>query len=162
MSWSPVATAQAVTTPAERQLGVAVLDIGGGTTDIEVDGGRGSLLHGVSSGWWAPGYSGCGCGHAGPPHEAAETLKIQSGAALADLVPESEFVNVDVAGETAPVPCERQFLASVIEARMEEVFTLSREEMVRAGVPQACAGGTDPHGRGQPASGHHRTGAARL
>ncbi|MBI2300779.1 MAG: cell division protein FtsA [Armatimonadetes bacterium] len=127
-----VATGEAVTTPEERQLGVAVLDLGGGTADLAVylDG---SLAHTS-----AIPVGGCHVTYdlsygLQAPYPSAEQIKVQDGCALLELCdPDKTILYRDVHGEE----CARDhaFLAEIIGPRMEELFELVLADMTRVGI----------------------------
>ena len=129
---NPLASAEVVLTETERQMGVAVCDIGGGTADlaIYVDGdvwhtmvlavGGNHLTQDIAHGLRLP-------------LPQAEEIKKQKGHALrAEVGPEERF-SVRPFGEDRPVEISRQDLAHIIEARVEEIFTLTLQEIKRSG-----------------------------
>ncbi len=137
---APLASANAVLTDEERDLGVAMIDIGGGTTDLVVYHG-GAVRH--------TAVLGLGGGHltndiaAGlrtPPQEA-EKLKQRFGSALASTVSTDDMIEVPSVGGRGPRVLSRQILAEIIEPRVEEILTLVSQEMTRAGVESLLASG---------------------
>lgn len=129
----PLATGLAVLTDAERQLGVALADIGGGTTDVAlfVDG---AITHTtvIPVGGNHVSYD-LSVGFRLEP-EDAERLKIQYGAARQSDVPADEYVEIQMIGEVEPREIPRRLLAEIIGPRMEELFRLIREHVERAGT----------------------------
>ena len=121
MVFNPIASADAVLQAAEQELGVALADVGGTTTDFAVYA-RG-LLCGVGS---LP----VGGGHVTQdisiglslPREEAERLKLDYGSAIAELVSEEERIKIE-SGEGARL-VSRQLVAGIGEARMRELFSL--------------------------------------
>jgi len=124
-----LASARAVTSNEERELGVLVLDIGGGTTDISVIS-RGVLCH--------LAVSSLGGGHltfdlaAGlrTPIVAAERLKCSHGAALAQTVHLDDVVEVASIGVRPPRLVSRKTLVQLLEPRVRELFEIVKAEMV--------------------------------
>jgi cell division protein FtsA len=143
----PIAAADAVLTPEERELGVALVDLGGGTTDVVVYH-AGAIRH--------TAVLGVGGGHVTKdiaaalrtPFAEAERLKQRHGAALAALAPQDETLEVAGLGGRAPQLIGRRALAAVIEPRVEEVFALVRAELERAGSFHALASGVVLSGGG--------------
>lgn len=136
----PIATSEAVATPDERDLGVALIDIGGGTSDIAVflDGSI-AFSHAVPVG-----------GHhvtrdisigLRTSFEIAEKLKIERGVASPDLIPHGEALEVVSAGSGERLRLPRAILGEIIEARMSELFEMSREAIESAGIKNRLAGG---------------------
>ncbi len=143
----PIATAEAVTTNDEREMGVILIDIGGGTSDVAVfvDGsivysavlpvGGNHVTRDIAIGLRTP-------------FEIAEKLKIDRGAATRDLIPHGEALEVLMAGSGERLRIPRALLGEIIEARMSELFELSREAMHVAGVRKRLAGGVILSGGG--------------
>jgi cell division protein FtsA len=129
---NPLASGDVVLTDTERQMGVAVCDIGGGTTDlaIYVDGnvwhtmvlavGGNHLTNDIATGLRLP-------------LDQAEEIKKKFGYALRSGVGAEEFFSVKSFGEEEPVRISRQDLAHIIEARVEEIFALTLQEIKRSG-----------------------------
>ena len=129
---SSLAAAEATLTDTEKELGVLVADIGGGTTDIAifVDGavyhtavlpvGGINVTNDVAIGLRTS-------------LNLAEEIKIKHGTAnMAEVEPE-ELLNVAVLGESAGQTIQRRRLCEIIEARMGEICSLIREEVKRSG-----------------------------
>lgn len=136
----PIATSEAVATSDERELGVALIDIGGGTSDIAVflDGSI-AFSHAVPVGGnhvtrdISIGLS--------TPFEIAERLKVERGVASAGLIGHGEALEVISAGSRERQRLPRAILGEIIEARMSELFEISRRSIERAGVNHRLAGG---------------------
>ncbi len=134
----PLAAADAVLTQEEEDLGVLLVDIGGGTTDIALFS-EGSIAF---SG--AVPVAGNLITHdlavaLGVTHPQAEEIKLAHGCARAAAVPEEEFVSVPSAEGEDTV--NRRFLAEVIEARVEEMFRLAAQKLRAGGGPGPPPGG---------------------
>jgi cell division protein FtsA len=128
----PLAAAEAVLTPEERELGVALIDLGGGTTDVVVVQ-SGAIRH--------TGVLPVGGGHVTndlaaalrTPFAEAERLKQRHGSALALVAASEPTIEVAGVGGRASSHLSRRALAEVIEPRLEEILTLVKRELERAG-----------------------------
>ncbi len=136
----PIATGMAVITDAERDLGVILVDVGGGTSDVAVFL-NGSIAH--------TSAIPIGGNHATRDisrllrvsFDEAEKLKCKYARALPEDVPEDESVQVELANgdQTEHVPLK--LVAEIVEPRLEEIFSLVRSNIKRAGIyEQASAG----------------------
>jgi cell division protein FtsA len=136
----PLAAGEAVLTPEERELGVALLDLGGGTTDIVVYH-AGAIRH--------TAVLPVGGGHVTndlaaalrTPFAEAERLKQRHGAALALMASTEQTIEVAGVGGRAPTRLSRHALAEVIEPRAEEMLALARSEIERAGCAHLLTSG---------------------
>jgi cell division protein FtsA len=136
----PIASAEAVLFPDERELGVLVIDIGGGTTDVAL------LRDGAI---WHTAILPLGGDHITndvavglrTPMADAETLKKRHGCALTALVPSEETVDVPSVGGRKPRQLSRQVLSEIIQPRVEEIFTLVARDLARAGFQDAATAG---------------------
>src|SRR5262250_1902844 len=121
----PLAAAEAVLTPEERELGVALLDLGGGTTDVVVYQ-AGAIRH--------TAVLPVGGGHVSTdiaaalrtPFAEAERLKQRHASALASVTPHDQMIEVAGLGGRPPHHLSRRALAEVIEPRVEEMLTLAK------------------------------------
>jgi cell division protein FtsA len=137
---APLASANAVLTEEERDLGVAMIDIGGGTTDLVVFHG-GAVRHTAVLGLGGSHLtSDIAAGLRTPPQEA-EKLKQRFGSALASTVANDDMIEVPSVGGRGPRVLARQILAEIIEPRVEEILTLVSQEAARAGVDGMMASG---------------------
>ena len=135
-----LASAEATLSQDEKELGVALVDIGGGTTDIAIFS-RGSLIHtGVLSLGGNHITNDVAVGLRTPAHEA-ERIKQKYGCALTSRVTQDETIEVPSVGGRNPRLLSRQILAEIIEPRLEEIFSLVRQEIVRAGCEDQIAAG---------------------
>ena len=136
----PIASAEAVLYPDEKELGVVVIDIGGGTTDLAL------LRDGAI---WHTAILPLGGDHITndvavglrTPMADAEELKKRYGCALTALVPAEETVDVPSVGGRKPRELSRQVLSEIIQPRVEEIFTLVARELTRAGFQDAATAG---------------------
>ena len=123
-----VATARAVLTPDERDRGVLLLDVGGGTMDITVYGG-GVVRH-LSS----VAVGGSHVTHdlavgLRTPVAEAERIKRQYGRALQSLVDTDEMIDVQAVGSKEIQPTSRKLIGEIIECRVEEIFALALQRI---------------------------------
>jgi cell division protein FtsA len=126
----PLAAADAVLTEDEQELGVLLIDVGGGTSDLAL------FLEGSIALTGAVTAAGNNVTHdlavaLGVTHPVAEQIKLAHGCARAAFVPEDELISVP--GEEDEPSVSRRFVAEVIEARVEETFRLVAQEMGRLG-----------------------------
>ncbi len=136
-----VASARAVLTEDERELGVCLVDIGAGTTDIAIYTG-GTLRHTASLPVGGDQVTADIGYMTRTPTAHAEELKVRYGCALAQLVHAEETVQVPSVGDRPPRRLARQNLAEPVQARYEDIFEMVQadlrrsacEELVRAGI----------------------------
>jgi cell division protein FtsA len=136
----PLASSYAVLSPDEKELGVAVVDIGGGTTDIAIH---------MEGGIWHTAVLAIGGNHLTndiavglrTPAGEAEKIKIKYGCALTSLVRDDETIEVPSVGGRPPRELSRQVLSEIIEPRIEEIFSLARREIIKAGLEERVASG---------------------
>ncbi|MDR3357816.1 MAG: cell division protein FtsA [Desulfovibrio sp.] len=135
-----LASAKAVLTEEEREIGVALVDLGGGTTDIAIFandaikhtevlsiGGK-NLSKDISVGLRTPVGS-------------AERIKIKYGCALADMVRTNEFIEVPSVGGRESRRLSRQILAEICEPRMEEILYLVDQTLIKSGYKELIGAG---------------------
>ncbi|HEY1405388.1 MAG TPA: cell division protein FtsA [Spirochaetota bacterium] len=138
--FSPLASAEAVLTKDEKELGVALVDIGGGKTDIIIYSEGGVAYSAVL---------GVGGMHVTSdisimmrtPIDSAEIIKKKHGCAMVDLVDPSETIDVPMVGGRAPQRKFRQELAQIIEPRMMEIMELIDRELMKSGRKEMVAAG---------------------
>ena len=135
-----LASSEAVISPEEKEIGVALVDIGGGTTDIAifVDGaikhtsvlslGGNHLTNDIAVGLRTP-------------MAEAEKIKQKYGCCFSSLVGKDETIEVPSVGGRKPRVLSRQLLAEILEPRMEEIFTLVNREIVKSGYEDRIASG---------------------
>ena len=135
-----LAAAEAVLTHDEKELGVALVDIGGGTTDLAI------FEHGSI---WHTGVVALGGDHftndiavgLRTPIPEGEKTKRRSGCALSTLVDEDETVEVASVGGRKPRIMSRRILSDILQPRAEEVFHLVWDEVRRAGCERSLNSG---------------------
>ena len=129
---NPLASAEVVLTEQDRQMGVAVCDIGGGTTDLAIY---------VDGDVWHTMVLAVGGNHITQdiahglrlPLQQAEEIKKQQGHAVRGDVGSEEYFTIRPFGEDHPTQINRQDLAHIIEARVSEMFGLILSEIKRSG-----------------------------
>lgn len=136
----PFAASLAVLEEDERNLGVAIADIGGGTSDIAIYQG-GVVRHSAIVGLGGRHLTSDIAIGLRTPNDKAEDLKIHFGCGLASRVPAEEVVEVPGVGGRMPRQISRQVLAAIIEPRAEEILTLILHEVDRCGVTDMLAAG---------------------
>jgi cell division protein FtsA len=136
----PLASAEAVLADEEKELGVALVDIGGGTTDLAifVNGaiqhtsvipiGGGHLTNDIAVGLRTP-------------MQEAERIKVRHGSAQSGLLDRDETIEVPSVGGRPPRVLSRRILCEIIEPRVEEIFQLVRHEIQKAGHEDLLASG---------------------
>jgi cell division protein FtsA len=136
----PLASAEAVLTSEEKELGVALVDMGGGTTDIALfhDGavkhtavlaiGGNHLTSDIAAGLRTP-------------IGEAEKIKQRYGYARTNMVTRDEKVEVPSVGGRNPRTISRQILCEIIEPRLDEIFQLIRREIAKSGYDGSLASG---------------------
>jgi cell division protein FtsA len=135
-----LASAKAVLTEEERELGVALVDLGGGTTDIAIFANN-SIKH---TGVLALGGQNLTNDIAfglRTPMASAERIKIKYGCAMVDLVQQGEGIEVSSVGGREPRRLSRQVLAEICQPRMEEVLDLVDQELDRSGCKRLIGAG---------------------
>lgn len=136
----PLAANEAVLRPEERRMGVAVVDIGGGTTDIAIflddglchttvlDLGGNHLSNDIALGLHAP-------------FETAEELKVRYGSVLPDTVPEDDKVWASVFGERSERSFSRRFICEILEARAIEILEIISNKLEESGYYDRLSAG---------------------
>ena len=131
---------EAVLSPEEKELGVGIVDIGGGTTDLVIFS-NGSIKHtSVLSLAGSHITSDISLGLR-TPAEDAEKLKKKYGCALVSMVNKEEMIEVPSVGGRKSRTLSRQTLAEIIEPRVEEILTLVQGEIVRSGYANLIGSG---------------------
>ena len=136
----PLASSHAVLGRDERDLGVALLDIGGGTTDVAVFF-EGSIRHTAIIPFGGSNVTNDIAIGLRTPIDKAEAIKILHGSALASLVPAEQTITVSGVGGRVDREISRRVLASMIEPRMEEIFLLANKEVKKNHFAELLGGG---------------------
>src|SRR5438067_93861 len=136
----PLASAKAVLNDDEKDLGVCLMDIGGGTTDIAVFAG-GAIRHTAVIPIAGDQVTNDIAMTLRTPTKEAEELKIRHGCALRQLADPNDIIEVPGVGERGPRKLSRPMLAEVIEPRIEELYTLVQAELRRSGFEELLSSG---------------------
>jgi len=135
-----LASAECVLSEDERDLGVALIDIGGGTTDLALLE-RGSIWHTAVLPVGGDHFTNDLAVGLRTPIPDAERLKKKHGCALASLVHDNEPIEVPTVGGRKPRLLTQQVLAEILQPRAEEIFALIHQEIVRAGFERTLNAG---------------------
>jgi cell division protein FtsA len=138
--FEPLASANATLFPEERELGVALIDVGGGTTDIIVFH-SGAVMHTAVLPLGGNHLTNDIAAGIRTPASEAEKLKVAWGAATGQVVRRDQMVQVAGVGGRDPKAIARKLLADIIEPRMEEIFAMAQREIMRSGVADNLASG---------------------
>jgi len=136
----PLASSRSVLTADERELGVMVLDVGGGTTDVMVV---------VDGGVVASGVIGIGGNHVTSDiayglrtsQAHAEEIKVQHGCALSSLVEDGDSIEVTTVGFQGSRRLARHLLAGIIEPRVTELLSLINTQITENGTKESLGAG---------------------
>ena len=135
-----LASSYAVLTEDEKDLGVCMVDIGGGTTDIAVFGG-GAIRHTAVIPIAGDQVTNDIAVSMRTPTQYAEEIKIRYACALSQLANPDETIEVPSVGDRPPRRLARQTLAEIVEPRYEELFALIADELRRSGFEESVATG---------------------
>jgi len=136
----PLASATAVLSEDERDLGVCLVDIGGGTSDIAVFT-QGAIRHTAVIPIAGDQITNDIAMALRTPTKEAEEIKRRYGSALRELANAQEMVEVPGVGDREPKKMSRQTLAEVIEPRVEELYSLVQAELRRSGFEELLSSG---------------------
>jgi cell division protein FtsA len=127
----PLASSHALLSPDEEELGVALIDLGGGTTDFAIffDG---SIRHTGVVGLGGKNVTNDIAIGLRTPVDQAEEIKKVYGSALSSLVASDEMIEVPAVGGGEPKQISRNVLAAIIEPRLEEILSLTMQEMKKS------------------------------
>lgn len=137
---SQLSSSYAVLGKDEKELGVCLVDIGAGTTDLAVFT-DGSIRHTAVIPIAGDQVTNDIAVALRTPTQSAEAVKLEHGCALARLIGHEQTFKVPSIGERPPREFTHQHLAEVIEPRYEELFKLLRNELRRSGLEDLVAGG---------------------
>ncbi|MFW5910155.1 MAG: cell division protein FtsA, partial [Thiohalospira sp.] len=135
-----LASSHAVLSDDEKELGVCIVDVGGGTTDIAVFT-EGAIRHTAVIPIAGDQVTNDIAVALRTPTQYAEEIKIQYACALTQLANPEETIEVPSVGDRPARRLARQTLAEVVEPRYEELFTLVQAELRRSGFEDLCAAG---------------------
>jgi cell division protein FtsA len=137
---NPSASAQGVLTEDEKQLGVAVVDIGAGTTDVQIYT-EGSVRHTAVIPIAGDLITSDIAMALRTPTKDAEEIKVEHGVAKQLLADPAEALEVPGLGDRAPRMLSRQALSGVIEPRVEEIFSLVHQVLRDSGYEELLSSG---------------------
>lgn len=123
-----LASAEAVLTPEEMELGVALLDIGGGTSDLAVFS-EGSIRHSFVLGLGGNNLTNDLSIGLRTPMKDAERLKEMHGCAMASMIDKDQTIEVPSVGGRTPRKLSRKVMGEILEPRVEEMLSLINREM---------------------------------
>jgi cell division protein FtsA len=135
-----LASAEATLTPEETEIGVALVDIGGGTSDLAVYA-DGSIRHTAILPFGGNHITNDIAIGLRTPIEEAEKIKKKYGCALSKMIGANETIEVPSVGGRKPRTLMRKTLADIIEPRVEEILSLIDGEIKKSGYAKLLASG---------------------
>lgn len=136
----PLASSEAVLSPEERALGVALLDFGGGTTDLAIFS-QDSIKHTAVLSLGGQNLTNDIAIGLRTPLKNAEEIKKNYGCCLTSMIDSDEVIEVVNVGGQTKKSMARQILGEVLEPRVEEIFTLINRELLRSGYESHVTAG---------------------
>jgi len=140
MVLEPLASSYAVLDDEEKEVGIALLDIGGGTTDLAVFEER-TIRHTAVIGIAGKKVTDDIRKGLGILNEQAEKLKREHGFAFVPSVVDNEPIILPGVGGRSPIEIDKRLLAQIIQPRMEEIFEIAALEIKRSGYSRHLSGG---------------------
>jgi len=135
-----LASSEAVLSKEERNLGTALLDFGGGTTDMAVFS-KGAVKHTSVLALGGDNLTYDIAVGLRTPKMEAEKIKIKYGCCLSSLIGKDETIEVPGVGGRRPRTLSRQIIGEILEPRVEEIFSLIYSELVRSGYDDQISSG---------------------
>lgn len=135
-----LASSEAVLSTEERNLGTALIDFGGGTTDLAVFS-RGAIKHTSVLALGGDNLTYDIAIGLRTPKLEAEKIKIKFGCGFSSLIGKEETIEVPGVGGRKPKVLSRQILGEILEPRVEEIFSLVQGELVRSGYEEMIGSG---------------------
>ncbi|MGM0413320.1 MAG: cell division protein FtsA, partial [Pseudomonadota bacterium] len=135
-----LASSHSVLTEDEKELGVCLVDVGGGTTDMAIFA-EGAIRHTAVIPIAGDQVTNDIAVALRTPTQHAEEIKVKYACALRQLATSEETIEVPSVGDRPPRRLARQTLAEVVEPRYEELFNLVQAELRRSGFEDLCAAG---------------------
>jgi cell division protein FtsA len=136
----PLASGEAVLSEEEKELGAALIDVGGGTTDLAVFSNR-NIKHTFVLGLAGNNVTNDIAVGLRTPIAEAEKIKRKYGICVARNIKSDEMIEVSGTGGRGPRKLPRQILAEIIEPRMEEIFSIVKRELYRAEMENVISSG---------------------
>ena len=135
-----LASSEAVLSKEERDLGAALIDFGGGTTDLALFS-KGAIKHTSVLALGGDNLTYDIAVGLRTPKLEAEKIKIKYGSALSSMIGKDETIEVPGVGGRKPRTLSRQILGEILEPRVEEIFTLIYQELVHSGYDELASSG---------------------
>jgi cell division protein FtsA len=135
-----LASSEAILNDEERTLGVALVDFGGGTTDLAIFS-ENSIKHTSVLTLGGDNLSNDIAIGIRTPFKEAEKIKIKYGCGLTSLIGQDETIKVPSVGGREPRTMSRKILGEILEPRVEEIFSLIHHEMLRSGYDELVTSG---------------------
>ena len=135
-----LASGEAVLTSEERELGTALIDLGGGTSDLAVFSNN-SIKHTFVLALGGNNITNDIAVGLRAPIAEAEKIKKKFGTCIASKISSEETIEVPGMGGREPRQLPRQILGEILEPRMEEIFTLIKRELYREGMENTISSG---------------------
>ncbi|MBW2708918.1 MAG: cell division protein FtsA [Deltaproteobacteria bacterium] len=135
-----LASSEAVLSKEERNLGAALIDFGGGTTDLALFS-RGAIKHTSVLALGGDNLTYDISVGLRTPKLEAEKIKIKYGSAFSSMIGKDETIEVPGVGGRKPRTLSRQILGEILEPRVEEIFTLIHRELVQSGYEDLASSG---------------------
>ncbi len=136
----PLASAEAVLTDEEKDLGVALIDFGGGTTDLAIFADS-TIKHTSVLGLGGNNLTNDIAVGLRTPMKEAEKIKVKHGSCLSATIPKDETIEVPSVGGRKPRLLSRHILAEILEPRVEEILTLIDQEIHRTEMKDLLGSG---------------------
>ncbi|MBW1670107.1 MAG: cell division protein FtsA [Deltaproteobacteria bacterium] len=138
--FQPLASAEAVLTQEEKDLGVALVDFGGGTTDLALFT-ESAIKHTAVLGLGGNNLTNDIAVGLRTPSKEAEQIKIRNGSCINSMVDKDQMIEVPGVGGRKPRLLSRHILSEILEPRVEEIFTLIDQEIERTELKELLASG---------------------
>ena len=138
--FQPLASAEAVLTQEEKDLGVALIDFGGGTTDLALFT-ESAIKHTAVLGLGGNNLTNDIAVGLRTPSKKAEQIKIRNGSCINSLIDKEQMIEVPSVGGRKPRLLSRHILSEILEPRVEEIFTLIDQEIERTELKELLASG---------------------
>ncbi len=136
----PIASSYSILLPDEKDLGVGLIDIGGGTTDVAVFASN-AIKHTSVIALGGDHVTNDIAIGLRTPFKEAEEIKKKYGCALSNLVDEDEIIEIPGIGDRKPREIPKKLLSEIIEPRMEEIYSLVKSELDKMGLMPLLASG---------------------
>lgn len=138
--FGPMGAGEVVFVPEEKEGGVALIDVGAGTTSV-LAFAQGVVRHAAAVPVGGNHVSSDVAAGLRTPFREAELLKRRSGIALVEAVGDDEAIEVQSVGASEPRLLPRRMLAEIIEPRVEEILALAQRQLIRSGLEKALPAG---------------------